>query len=241
MNKKIYYLKNEPKKSRCIGQCIAPGKTIIHPTTFKIATNNTHTGKCPVAPVIENNKKIIWGECSNYNENDTQIRLDNYAVPNIIFDETLFLKMNYNILNYSDVINYLSTNIKDPILTKNRIIICAWKAFGETIKIIDDILLDFYVELISKIWIKDILDEINQYINITNETISLVRPDNNTSNLKEDIIIRNNYIIEQFGNKNIIYKFLVKMIKYNKEEDYNNIDIKKNYIQYIKNKILLSI
>mgnify|MGYP000219834794 CR=1 FL=1 len=62
--------------------------------------------------------------------------------------------------------DFLSEN--DSIYTKLRIMDCALQTFDI---IVNDQLVDFYIEVINKLWIYDIYDIMYKYISVSNKNI----------------------------------------------------------------------
>src|SRR5690606_3808512 len=75
----------------------------------------------------------------------------NILIPKIDYSCNQFLNIYYNIYSFDDALNWL-TESKTVLLTKMRIIECAWETYGSTIELIDNRLVDFYIEVIKKKW-----------------------------------------------------------------------------------------
>lgn len=230
----VKYPKSKTGK-QCLGPCNKPNEPTIHPYTLDFVYSAI-SPYCATAPYelydSYNNKYFIEyiDECylsrdiKNNNEN-------NYLEPNIYIEEEQFLKYYYNINNFNDVVNYLKE--KNPPLTKLRIVQNGLIAFNKSIDYIDDYLIEFFIEISSKIWIYDLYKVIVKYIVIKNNEIFLNFSNNVISNKLEDKTIIYKFIIRKFCNKNFIYKFIDRTLINKNIND----DIKLIYIKYILNKI----
>ena len=123
-----------------------------------------------------------------------------------------------------------------------RIIDCAWKIYGSNVDVLNDQLIDFYIMVIKKDWIKYIYPIISKYIYVDENNIYFKKnSDDENSNQIEKI----NFFFKKIINKQFIYKFLYSYIEMNKS---NWDDIKSHsklmleyLIDYIISKIKLTI
>lgn len=239
---------------QCIGPCYEPKTMIVHPITLEYTTVENYPF-CPVKEweeVDKDNGKInvrttdichIPSEKKDIEGKEFEI---NIITPYIDFNEEQFLKIFYKIYSFEDAINYIENNKLLPIYNRLRIINCGWKAYGNTINMIDLRLVNFYIELIKKKWINIIYKDFNKYIYITHdEKIMFSNPDKNNLKSNEFVVERTNFLINRFVNMDEIYKFLNKYIKYRKNQ-FNNMDdindnIKNEFLIYLDNKINLTI
>lgn len=235
---------------QCIGPCYEPGTWIIHPITLEYVTNTNHSF-CPVnqweITDPKSGKKFnrTTDECyvPTHEKDISKKEIEmNILIPKIDFSCIQFLKIYYDIHSFEDSLTWISINYNIPIFTKLRVMNCSLEAFGSNIDIIDDRLVDFYIEVIKKVWIKDIYPYIKNYIFVDNNKIYL--KDNKNNELIDDkyVIEKINFFLEKFANKNMIYKFLLKYINkykhsWNNIESHNN-ELKKYYKKYIIDKII---
>jgi hypothetical protein len=93
------------------------------------------------------------------------------------------------------------------------------------------------------LWIKDVYKELYKYISINNKNEIFL--DNNNDDINDNINNKINFIIKKFVNNDEIYKFMSRYIKarYEKWDKISShiINIKNDYIDYIENKIKLTI
>jgi len=231
---------------QCLGHCYEAGTWIVHPHTLDYVTDPNHPF-CPVQSYVitdtnTNNKEYY--EIDNCNmpthKKDIphkEIEL-NILFPHIDFNCKQFLRIYYNINSFDDASNWIAENNKSSIFTRLRIIECTWKSYGEKIDLIDDRLVNFYIEVVKKQWIGAIYKLVKKYILIENNKISVKKNTQKDNNYR---IQKINYIINKFITKNDIYKLLNNyIIKYNKKWDtikLHNDNIKKELIKYILNKL----
>ena len=247
LNNDIKYSKSK-NNFQCIGPCYPANTTIIHPITFDLVTQDNPF--CPIVPVErvfpDGDKLILNADTCLKPTNENNINLGiEMLVPYFDFNYSQFLKIYYSIFSFEDALSYIENKKYIPISTKIRILECAWKSFGKEIDIIDQRLVDIYIEIIKKKWIDNIYKQINSYINIIDNNIKIVEPEYNRLRPNEFIVERTNYIINKFFTHDIVYKFLTKYIKHRKDEWDNignhNEKIKYDIIDYITNKIKLTI
>ncbi|CAH6421431.1 Hypothetical protein KVN_LOCUS262 [uncultured virus] len=247
---KNIYGKKYPKSKhnrQCLGDCFLPGTWIIHPITLDYVTDPDHAF-CAVNEWETNDANT--GKLTKYfidqcyiptNEKDTssaQIAM-NILIPQIDFSCDQFLKIYYNIHSLEDTLNWIEVNQEAPLLTKLRIFDCSWELFGKNLDIIDDRIINFYIDVIKKKWIKKIYPILKNYIFIDeNKEIFLSKNYNSSDEFKIEKI---NYFIKKFINKNNLYKFFVTYIENNRKNWQkiisHNKNIQNQFINYIKNKI----
>lgn len=197
---------------QCIGPCYAPGKIFTHPQTIK-HYKNTKYPFCPIAGYYDNEKKNYKyiDECNpaDVNEDQTYKTLS-IAIPLITFDCKSFLKTYYNIHSFENTINWLETN-KNPNYTQLRVLNCAWAVYGKTTDIIDDALVNFYIDLIKTIWIKNIYHKIAQYIYVDDKKIFFKENSDTEKNQVEKI----NFFIKKIITPQFVYDVLKTYIESN--------------------------
>lgn len=238
---------------QCIGPCYQAGTTIVHPLTLEYVTDK-YNPFCPVKEWeyidTETNKKIIRTTDICYHPTESKDLSGkefemNILTPSIDFNDEQFLKIFYNIHSFEDAINWIDNKKYSPILTRLRIIDCAWNAYGKNVNIIDHRVVDFYIEVTKKKWIQDIYKHLNKYIHISDGKVMLGNPKENKLSPKDEVIVRTNFLIDRFINSDQMYKFLIRYLKYRKDEWDNiishSINIKNDLIKYIENKINLTI
>lgn len=242
---------------QCLGPCYEKGTWIVHPVTLKyIVDFNNHF--CPtneweyLDPDTGEHDIKYTDACyiptNNKDISQKEIEM-NALLPEIEFDCLKFLKIYYDLHSFEDILNWITLNKQIPILTKLRIMECAWESFGKDLDFIDDRLVDFYEEIIKKRWIKKIYNRIKKYIFVDrNEKIYLKKEEKYPNIIKTYIDKKDryktekiNFIIKTFVTKNNIYKFLSSYIEKYKHK-WNDIrshssNLKEYFIEYIINKI----
>lgn len=246
MNKNPKNPKNKYPKSKnnfqCLGPCFKENTRILHPVTFEyIKADNPF---CAVNQWVteENGEKNykITDDCNNVSKNINydDVSLDIF-LPTIHFDNTQFLKVNYQLHSFKETIEWANKNKNlIPFNTIKRVLGCSWKAYGLNLKYIHDDIIDLYVYISKTIWIKDIYKRIGKYVYLNNNNIVFKKKENSdTHNQKEKV----NFIILKLITPGIISKFLTKYIKqYEKSWDdivSHSDNIKQEYINYIEKKI----
>lgn len=245
---------NYPKSKnnlQCIGPCYPPGTEIVHPVLLDIVTNTQH----PFCPVNEweymnpETKKIemrITDVCYKATTDKISPREIefNMLVPYIEFDSEQFLKIYYKIYSFEDGIDWIDTKKSAPINTKLRILNSLMKTFGSKIDIIDQRLVNFFIDVIKLKYMTKIFNAIGSYIVIDGQDVSLIDPDKNTSDIN-DRVVRINYIVTTFLDEDTVFKFLSRYFKHRKDSMNRMTDhiesIIIDFIEYIKNKINMSL
>lgn len=251
MNDKVSNKKNFPISShghQCVGPCYPKNTVIIHPVTLQLLTYDD--AFCPISLQEYNGKeyKNALDTCFNpidikniSNENIQESIIN----PTIDFNCKYFLSIYNNIFTYDDFIVWLTKNKKESILTQKRIVECVLNIYGKDIIIINDQLINFFVEIIKKLWIDYIYSEINKYIKVIHKKIIIVHPSKNKLSLKDFIVERKNYILDNLLNKNEVEKFLIKYLSLNKSNWDKITDhlkkIEDDLVIYLKNKLEISI
>jgi hypothetical protein len=232
-------------KRQCIGPCYFPNTLVKHNNNQVIHQN---VAFCPTVPYLDdNNNEKIYDLCfPPTHKKDINIQnKNNIMIPFSGISNYNFLEFYYDIKSFDDTIKYISENKKIPLYTKMRIINSSLNAYGEKITIIDNILVEFYIDYINKFWLHDIYHKIHKYIHINNKNILLGKPENNKLKINDDNIIRINFISDRFINQNEIFKFLIRFIKNNKNKlnnmEYIDYKIKDLLIKYIEEKIKITI
>lgn len=252
-NKRSQYpmSKNE---QHCLGPCYEQGTFIYHPITLEYFTRKDKPF-CPTNgwtytdPITKKTTNLKHDECINPTENKDTSKEEkineNIFLPRIVFNCKQFLKIYYDINSFDDSLKWIR-NSYSPLTTKMRIIDCSWKVWGNAPDfVITDVLIDFYLIVIQKNWIKPIYKHIKKYIKVIDNKIQLDYPDKLNKNRKQFKNEQINYIIQKLLTNNIIYDILLKYIKMNSNEwsniDSHNDNILYFMIDYLENRILKTI
>lgn len=221
----------------CMDECLVDAFT-IHPLLLRpFEKKNT----CSIFPIYdENNKKMHFYKKCNTNDiknNKIGENTFNNLIPSVKITEKILLNTFYNILSYNDAVDWIEENNNLPILTRFRVIKYTLLEFKNDINIIDNSFIDIIVELIKKIWIVDIYDNVHKYMKSDNTNI-IINKNFNTNEKNINKVEKINVIIEKYGNKNNVYKFLNKYIS-DKSQNISNSNMKKLFINNIINNIML--
>ena len=223
---------------QCIGPCYEANTIISHPNILEKITSNLPF--CPTEGYKLVDRKTGEEEVRYYDEcyapikNTDEIKQD-WAIPELYFSCSHFLNFYYNINSFDKALDWIVDNTDKPIITRSRIMNCAWKSHYNEIKIIDDRLVLFYVEIIKKFWIKDIFPYVSKYIKIDGDNIKMSEKINVTSgDEKQYNVEKINYFLKKFVNQNTIYNFLDDYIG-DKTKIQEDIEKYKFYDDIIKN------
>lgn len=238
---------------QCIGNCYTSSTVITHPITLEYVTDKYYPF-CPVkeweyvdpktGEITVRTTDVCHNPTHNKDLSGREFEM-NILTPSIDFNDEQFLKIFYNIHSFEEAINWIENKKYSPILTRLRIINSAWNAYAQDINIIDHRLVDFYIEVAKKKWVGEIYKYVHKYIVIEDGKIMFGNPNNNDLNAQDELVIRMNFLIERFINNDTIYKFLVKYLKHRRDDwekiiNHSN-KIKEDYIDYIDNKIKMTI
>jgi hypothetical protein len=226
---------------QCIGPCYPAGFEILHPITLQLMTNPENPF-CPTTKWVDPiDNKIKWTDLCIVSEND-KLNTDNkqsidYILPTLGINSEIFLKTYYKIYSFESALDYIF-NDNLPLYTQLRIINCAWKVYGYKAEIINDQLINFYINLIKKEWIKDIYPQIANLIYVDGKNIYFKE---NKSTIEDKQIEKINFFNKKLNTTQIIYKILILYINENKSNwkdiiDHNE-NIKNTVINYMVNKI----
>ena len=133
---------NIRKINKCIGKCIKPNESILHPNSLLKIKNNFDKQICPINDF--NNKFDYLIDCDNIDDN----QLIRYIItPHLNIDDFIILTF-YNISNIDDLKKWIDDNInKKSFDHVNRIINLFIKSNFNNIKIYNKVL----IEIIKKI------------------------------------------------------------------------------------------
>lgn len=232
---------------QCVGPCYSSNKVILHPITL-----NYLTSKEPFCPTLrwydeKDHQYKNADAClipSDNSEMD-QEQLDiNLVVPTFYFNCEYFLKAYYDIYSFENATEWITNNSSDPIQTLLRIINCSWRVFGPDIDLMNDQLINFYLMVIKKVWIKDIYPKISKYIYVDEKNKNIYLKENNTKEDhgdKTNQIEKINFFNKKFNSNQIIFNVLKSYVEENKQ-NWNDIinhnkNIKEHYKKYITSKI----
>ena len=152
-------IKKFPKSlhgKQCIGPCSKPNIWVVHPTTLEYFTN-TNFPFCPTEAYSKNNRIYVDDQCIRPSEEVDRTLIEmNMITTNIIFTSKKFLKIYYDIYSFENAVFWIIKNKHKAIYTKLRILNSAWKAYGDTIDVLNNQTINLYIDIIKQYWIKKI-------------------------------------------------------------------------------------
>lgn len=245
MEENIYNIKKFQKSihnQQCVGPCYKKDTRILHPLYFELITNDKDTF-CPVTKWVRDGEERILDECYEIeNVNKTDYNTSDLLFPYVNFNTQLFLESFYNIISFSNGIEWLNNNLHLNHKTLIRNFDLIFETFADSIDIIEfsDIkLTDFLIYIIKVKYINEIFIHLKNYIIINKDEVFLKKNDEKDND--ESIKIKTNYIIKKFIIQNVIKDFLIYYYdnkKFKFSELYSNMNfLIKNFINYIINEI----
>lgn len=245
------YPKSKNNK-QCIGPCYKAGTWIVHPITLNYIRNKENDF-CPINetlfknPITGEEEPHYMDQCFDPKENrdiknkDNQLNLELDIInPNIVFDSAKFLKLYYNLFSFDDVINWVKNKNYVNIMTKKRVIECGFEIYGEQFNIMNNIVTEFYIDIIKQKLIGRLYNKLYKFIKIQDNKILLKE---NNDNINDNYVEKQNYIINNFVTVDEINKFITKIIS---QKNANNILSNTEYFidlyaEYLINKINITI
>ncbi|ARF09238.1 hypothetical protein Catovirus_2_187 [Catovirus CTV1] len=227
---------------QCLSPCYPADLSTIHPITLRYYKSDFPY--CHVTYKIGEDQNVIDDIDKCYNP----ISMDEYKkmsvdilIPLIDFNCKHFLIIFNNIKTLEDGMEYLEKKKYTSVVTRSRVVNCILKVYGDSMEIIDQRLVDFFIELAKKKWIMSIYNALHIYVYSNESIIKFINPKDNMSTYNDYKIERINYLISKFINFDEMYKFLNKYFNHRKEK-WNDIEnfienIKSDFIIYIENKI----
>lgn len=200
---------------QCVGPCYEAGTWIVHPITLDYVRNQDlpfcpvnvyeeidHVTKKSVSRITD----VCYVPTSKKDVSEKELE-NNIIIPQIPFNCNQFLKLYYDINDKDGIIEYVINHKEDPLQTRLRIMNCYWQEYGYGLKTVDTRIVDFYIQVVKKLWIRQLYPIVSKYINVDNNgniTIS-----SNAKNNKHNKVERINYFIELFVSNNNMYNFLI--------------------------------
>lgn len=226
---------------QCIGPCYPADSKIIHPITLEMKSIQDE----PFCPTMgwfdKRDNREKWTDACLIADQKKDIdygKVDiSYVLPILGINCEIFLKLYYDVYSFEGAMDTI-TNNRMPFNTQLRLINCAWKVYGSNIDIINDQLINFYINIIKKEWIKDIYPYVSTYIYADDKNIYLKE---NNDDIQFNQIEKINFFNKKFNNQQFIYKTISSYISTNKSNwdkiiDHNK-NIKNYYIDYVINKM----
>lgn len=199
MDVKTKYPKSIHNK-QCIGQCRAANTYMLHPVTH--ATEYFDAPHCPTDQWLnEDGKTQYYDQCHIVtSEEDEPLEK---VIPTIHFNPQFFLQFYYNITTFDAAVNFLTTN--NLLLTKFRVIECAWRAYSSNVDYIVDTLVAFYIDVIKKHWIRNIMNQVKDLICVSGGKIKFGTCKQSSD---DHMVEKTNFFIEKMVTHQNIYRVL---------------------------------
>jgi hypothetical protein len=206
---------------QCLGPCYEKGTFIIHPVTLEYTTDTLHPF-CAVNeweytnPETGKKEMRINDVCFNPTSKDNISAKElemNIILPKMDFSCEHFLKIYYDIFSMETAIEWVDSNKHVPYYSVQRIMDCAWKAYGLKSQeyILDDRIIIYYTNLLKSRWFKEVYEYIASYISVDDGKIFFSEGDSDMEKMRE---IKENFLIEKLINYATVKKFLLKFINY---------------------------
>ncbi len=193
---------------QCIGPCYKANKWIIHPITLDYVTNE-NVPFCPTNIWGDGDAELKIDECNFVTGEDDQVALEmNILMPNISFGPEMFLKIYYKIYSFENAIAWIELNKHVPLFTRIRVMDSAWRAYGRSVDVITDAVVQLYIEMIRKNWIRYLYPFIAEYIIVKNGKIAFGKNGGETHKVEKI-----NFFLKKIVNENLVYKFLVMYVE----------------------------
>lgn len=151
--------------------------------------------------------------------NETEENNINTTIDWSIITSNDFLHLMYDINDWNQLLQWIDNNIDDNILTLTRVIECGWNAWGNDIKFINPKIVDFYIMLCKKRWLKQIYRKISNKMVIRDNIIDFGI--SHKKDTKWDKVIKINFIAENFVTHQFLYDCISEYVK-NKKSVSNN-------------------
>lgn len=238
---------------QCLGPCYYAGTQIVHPITLEIVTN-TGFPFCAVNKWMYEDPKTgkqteqIVDVCYNptHKTSDELSSAEiNMLLPYVEFDIEQFLKIFYKIYSFEDGITWIESNKSKPILSRIRILRCILKIYGKDVEIIDNRIVDFFIDIVKLTYVKQLYNNLSKYVKHEKGEFYLTERNNNEIENKDIETLKLNYILKTFINSDEIHKFLMRYIRNRKTNWYDIDDHINNALSdlliYIDNKIKLTL
>ena len=208
---------------QCVGPCYEAGTMVMNPITLEYITD-LNNPFCPTDeweykdPKTGNKEQMVLDHCyfptQQKDISDEEISM-NIILPRIEFSCTQFLKIYYDISSFEGTMDYIDKYPKTSILTKMRLVECSWKSFKSQLDVVDERLVEFYIEIIKKRWVKKMWNKIKQSIYVKKN--GKIEVEENDQGDKQYRVEKINYFIKNYVNKNNVYNILESYIEDNKK------------------------
>jgi hypothetical protein len=248
---------------QCITQCYEKGTYTIHPVSLNWINSNEGpfcaTDPYPYVDSRTGTETMLdidycTKATSKKGENTISDISYDIILPTYNFNHKIFLKIHYNIFSFEDAMQWVDENNYASYRTIERILNCAWSAYGLKVDLLDERLINTHLKLIMKHKYDEIISKIGKYISKKNDKFLLSKKNENSENSENNENSENSdiedkelleYINRKLINNNNLGKFLFKYRDTNlKNWNAINFHFKKimdEFIKYIEDKVLKSI
>lgn len=205
---------------QCIGPCYYANTVASHPISLEEITANTNF--CPTDKFLyKKDGKVLIGkidECEFPTARKSSEDVDlNFIIPTITFDSEYFIKIYYKLNSLEETINWLDENKIIPFKTRERVFNNSMVVYGNELYILDNRLLNFLNEIMLYN-IKTLYKSLQKYIQIENNMVNIIYPNENQERTKEQMKIIMAYIKEKLLGINNIQQFMLKFTRNNKNK-----------------------
>jgi hypothetical protein len=222
----------------CLGPCYDANTFSIHPITLDHITDKKNK-YCAVEEYYDEKSKKNKNTDVCIDSKNKEKKIKEIDLNRQFLDCEKFLKIYYKIYSFEEGVNWIYENKYSPVLTRIRIIECCWQVFGKDFNLIDMRVPELYVEVIKKIYMNQIYNNLNNYIKIENNKIYFGKKEQENNNNKKKEKIK--FLEEKLINKEEINKFLIKYTDKYRERLDNTNEVILDLIIYLENKIKLII
>lgn len=227
----------------CLTECIEKNKWSVHPITLELLIHDRPYCATKMSMINEglsyNTKNL--DEC--YYKGTTEKHFDEIVSPTVGFNGKIFLVYNYKITSFYRCFTWLNANKEVPKYTKNRIINISWQVYGLDRDVINDYIVDYYLNYIKEYWSGYIMESLRLHIRKNEDTnkyyISHSPINTELSNDYEKLKIATSNIIDEKITSDFVNNLLYQYIKEYKASwdiiQLHNYYIKKLMVEKLKN------
>lgn len=222
----------------CIGPCTKKYNRILHPITLNIKYLK-FMDSCPVYPFLDKDTKELsyYDQCKNATSVKNKDDEIDAILPHMDYSIKYFINTFYDISSFEDMLEWLNNNKKASIFTKLRIIKYTIKVYNDYTGVIDDILVNTFVEIIKKLWIANIYNVVHKYMKSDNGQI-IISNKLDTDEKNKDKKQKINLLIKKYTDKSYIYNFLDDYLNKYSDKEKEDINIKHELINSIVKNIM---
>jgi len=230
--------------SECLTECINANTWSVHPITLELLIHDKPY--CATKNPVYNDLSKYKYKVDNLDECDfiqiSEKHFDGIVSPTVGFDGKIFLVYNYKINSFYRCFTWLDSNPEVPKYTKNRLLNISWQVYGLDRGIINDYIVNYYLNYIRTYWSGYIMESLKLHIRSKEEGVYFIAPDKVETNLNTDpekLKLATKYILYQKITGNFVNNLLYQYIESYKDSwkiiQLHNYHIKKMMIEKLKN------